>query len=252
VKPIELLGLVKVQELTTRQIRTWHIRIWVQCEGASAPVPFHEISDGEKQLLSVLGMMRFAAHDDSLFLLDEPDTHLNPSWKWSYLSLIKQVAGRNSNCHVVLTSHDPLTIAGLEQSQVQILFLDKDGNIRAEKPSVDPKGLGVSGVLRQVFWLTTTLDYETQATVEERNSLLARTLRIKADGVPVTPVLSEKLFALNVELDKLGLAYQSNYPQYDDYLRALDRRSLETSVTYTPEEIAAQNRFLEKIIEGLR
>jgi ABC-type multidrug transport system ATPase subunit len=152
VKPIELLGLVKVQELTTRQIRTWHIRIWVQCEGASAPVPFHEISDGEKQLLSVLGMMRFAAHDDSLFLLDEPDTHLNPSWKWSYLSLIKQVAGRNSNCHVVLTSHDPLTIAGLEQSQVQILFLDKDGNIRAEKPSVDPKGLGVSGVLRQVFF----------------------------------------------------------------------------------------------------
>jgi hypothetical protein len=100
--------------------------------------------------------------------------------------------------------------------------------------------------------LTTTLDYETQATVEERNSLLARTLRIKADGVPVTPVLSEKLFALNVELDKLGLAYQSNYPQYDDYLRALHRRSLETSVTYTPEEIAAQNRFLEKIIEGLR
>lgn len=176
------------------------IMIWVQRKGASKPVPFHEISDGEKQLLSVLGMMRFAAHDDSLFLLDEPDTHLNPSWKWSYLSLIKQVAGRNSNCHVILTSHDPLTIAGLEQSQVQVLFRDKDGDIRAEKPSVDPRGLGVSGVLRQVFGLATTLDYETQAIVEQRNSLLARTLRIKADGVLVPPELSEKLFALNDQL----------------------------------------------------
>jgi energy-coupling factor transporter ATP-binding protein EcfA2 len=39
------------------------VRIWVEREGADSEIPFHEISDGEKQLLSVLGMMRFAAHD---------------------------------------------------------------------------------------------------------------------------------------------------------------------------------------------
>jgi hypothetical protein len=60
------------------------VRIWVDREGAEGEIPFHEVSDGEKQLLSVLGMMRFAAHDHSLFLLDEPDTHLNPAWKWNY------------------------------------------------------------------------------------------------------------------------------------------------------------------------
>jgi ABC-type multidrug transport system ATPase subunit len=66
------------------------VRIWVYREGASDEIPFHEVSDGEKQLLTVLGMMRFAAHDQSLFLLDEPDTHLNPAWKWNYLSLSRR------------------------------------------------------------------------------------------------------------------------------------------------------------------
>ena len=36
------------------------VRIWVKREGANSEIPFHEISDGEKQLLSVLGMMRFS------------------------------------------------------------------------------------------------------------------------------------------------------------------------------------------------
>jgi predicted ATPase len=227
------------------------IRIWVQREGASTTIPFHEISDGEKQLLSVLGMMRFAAHDDSLFLLDEPDTHLNPAWKWNYLALIQEVAGLNSNCHLIMTSHDPLTVGGLEQSQVRILYHDSNGDVRADKPGVDPKGLGVSGVLRQIFGLATTLDPETQRIVERRNALLAQTLRNKADGVAVPPELSNELFALNDRLDKLGLAYQSNDPQYDAYLRAIHRTAQESSTAFTPEEITAQNRYLERIIEGL-
>lgn len=228
------------------------IRIWVRREGADTMVPFHEISDGEKQLLSVLGMMRFAAHDESLFLLDEPDTHLNPAWKWNYLSLIKRVAGRNSNCHVVMTSHDPLTIAGLEKSQVQILYRNAAGEVKAGSPETDPRGLGVAGVLRQVFGLATTLDPETQGLVERRNALLAATLRAEANGVDLSKPQVEALAQMNDELDALGLAYQSNDPEYDAYLRAVHRVDREASTTYSPEEIAVQNKILDQLIEGMR
>ncbi|KQP00338.1 hypothetical protein ASF32_00085 [Methylobacterium sp. Leaf91] len=228
------------------------IRIWVRREGADTTVPFHEISDGERQLLSVLGMMRFAAHDESLFLLDEPDTHLNPAWKWSYLSLIKQVAGKNSNCHLIMTSHDPLTIAGLERSQVQILYRNVKGEVKAASPEADPKGLGVAGVLRQVFGLATTLDPDTQGLVERRNDLLAKTLTLREQGLPVPDEAARRLASMNNELSALGLAYQSADPEYDDYLRALHRVDREVGTTYSPEQISAQNRMLEELIEGLR
>ncbi|MER8745287.1 AAA family ATPase [Mesorhizobium sp. M1004] len=220
------------------------IRIWVTREGASEAIPFHEISDGEKQLLSVLGMMRFAAHDESLFLLDEPDTHLNPAWKWNYLSFIKEVAGRNENCHVIMTSHDPLTIAGLEKSQVQVLFRGRDTEVKAAQPAVDPKGLGVSGVLRQIFGMATTLDAETQKLVDDRNALLVLPTRTELEDAD--------LFALNNKLDSLGLAYQSSNPAFEDFLRSLHRADREERGPYTPEEVEAQNRFMQEIVEGLR
>jgi ABC-type multidrug transport system ATPase subunit len=173
------------------------VRIWVDREGAEDEIPFHEVSDGEKQLLSVLGMMRFAAHDHSLFLLDEPDTHLNPIWKWNYLSLVKEVAGRNPNCHVIMATHDPLTIAGLEKSQVQILYRDgENGPVKATQPNVDPKGLGVAGVLRQVFGMPTTLDPETQKLIDDRNMLLQE--KEKGENI------KEELHKINAKLDALG------------------------------------------------
>ncbi len=51
-------------------------------------ITFNELSEGEQQLLMVLGLLKFTRSKESLFLLDEPDTHLNPAWKFDYLNLI--------------------------------------------------------------------------------------------------------------------------------------------------------------------
>ena len=48
--------------------------------------------------------------------IDEPDTHLNPHWQYNYLDLIRDwtgVAADAQSCHIVMTSHNPLTIAAL-------------------------------------------------------------------------------------------------------------------------------------------
>lgn len=59
------------------------VRVRVMRNGE--PILFTALSEGEKQLLTVIGLMQFTRHDESLFLLDEPDTHLNPKWKLRYL-----------------------------------------------------------------------------------------------------------------------------------------------------------------------
>ena len=56
------------------------IYIKVETRNIKKLLTFEDLSDGEQQLLTVLGLLKFTKENESLFLLDEPDTHLNPAW----------------------------------------------------------------------------------------------------------------------------------------------------------------------------
>ena len=56
------------------------IYIKVEKRNIKKLLTFEDLSDGEQQLLTVLGLLKFTKENESLFLLDEPDTHLNPAW----------------------------------------------------------------------------------------------------------------------------------------------------------------------------
>ncbi len=220
------------------------VRIWVRREGADRDLPFHEISDGEKQLLIVLGLMKFTGHEESLFLLDEPDTHLNPVWKWNYLSLIEEVAGNNPNSHLIMTSHDPLTIAGLCASQVQVMYRDAKGKTAARIPNVDPRGLGFTSVLTHIFGLPTTVDPATKSLLDKRNVLFRKMERSRQEDL--------ELLQISEQLSKLGFAMESRETEYALFLRAMHDVDTEETRAFTPEEIQAKNEIARKIVRQIR
>ena len=220
------------------------VRIWVRHDEVDGEIPFHEISDGEKQLLTVLGLMRFTGRDESLFLLDEPDTHLNPAWKWNYLQLVREVDQSNSENHVVMTSHDPLTMGGLKASQVQLMAYRDDGKLSVGPPSVEPRGLGFTSILTQIFGLPTTVDPETQELLDERNALLRTDSRTVEED--------HRLVALSSELKQLGFLVEDREPEYALFLRAYEGQRREGRTTYTPEEIAAKNKVARQILQDLQ
>lgn len=221
------------------------VRIWVRKENVEEELPFHEISDGEKQLLNVLGLIRFTGHQESLFLLDEPDTHLNPAWKRDYLQLIERVAGRNVDSHLIMTTHDALTISGLEAKQVQVLSHDRDGRVKVSRPVIDPRGLGVAGVLTDVFGLDSSLDLATQNKLDERNRLFA----ILEDYR--TPEQQQKLDELTIQLSSLGFRHASREPLYARFLQRLEHRRMNQQAAFTPEDIRNLNAVSDEIIEEL-
>ncbi|WP_158284294.1 AAA family ATPase [Azospirillum sp. TSO22-1] len=215
------------------------VRIWVEKENVDGEIPFHEISDGEKQLLSVLGLMRFTSQDESLFLLDEPDTHLNPNWKWDYLHLVKDVAQRGES-HIILTSHDPLTIGSLMASQVQVMSRSKDGTVTIRPPDVDPRGLGFTSILTQIFGLPTTLDPDTQKLLDERNQIVRLEQR--------TPEHDIRLIELNEKLKRLGFVIEDREPEYELFLRAMTEIKQESRSALTPEMIAQRNQVAKQML----
>lgn len=90
-------------------------------------VSFTQLSEGELQMLTVLGLMRITREDHCLFLLDEPDTHLNPIWKLRYFDDIEGVlnAGNGEATYgesqIIITTHDPMMVGSLRREQVHIL-----------------------------------------------------------------------------------------------------------------------------------
>jgi predicted ATPase len=216
------------------------VKIWVDKDKVNGEIPFHEISDGEKQLLSVLGLMRFTGREESLFLLDEPDTHLNPMWKWNYLNLINEVTSKNSESHIILTSHDPLTMGSLKASQVQVMSIsDKDKTI-VSPPRVDPRGLGFTNILTQIFGMPSTVDPDTQSKLDSRNALLRLEERSDAQ--------ERSLFEINKKLKGLGFLLEDREEEYLLFLRAFEDIKKDRFTVFSSEEIAARNEVAKKIL----
>jgi predicted ATPase len=195
------------------------VRIRVKLRKNDGSVTFRELSEGEQQLLTVLGLLRFTAEDESLFLLDEPDTHLNPRWCVDYLRYLKDFVGTAGNSeessHIVLTTHNPLAIAELVRQQVQILRRDDETRaIESRLPEIDPRGMGYAGIVTSdMFGLAAALDHHTQELLENKRKLTLKT-------EPLDDSEREELENINLELEGYGFRYSMRDPLFEEYLRA--------------------------------
>ena len=220
------------------------VRITVKMKNSKNLLTFGELSEGEQQLLTVIGLLKFTKESESLFLLDEPDTHLNPAWKLEYLPLIEKVVGNFENSHIIISTHDPLIIGGLLKSQVQIFEKDSRDKIVAHPPEIDPKGMGVAALLTsELFGLKTTLDLDTRNKVDRK-----RELSLKDD---LTQQESKDLINLANELGPLDFTRTIRDPLYDLFIRALMTREEFKKPVLTPTERREQEKIAKEIINEI-
>lgn len=201
------------------------VRIRVRLKKNDGSVTFRELSEGEQQLLTVLGLLRFTAEDESLFLLDEPDTHLNPRWSVDYISYLKNFISADAisrdTSHVLLTTHNPLAIAELDREQVQILQMcqvQEGGRRRivADHPEMAPRGMGYAAIVTSdMFGIASSLDQPTQILLETQRAFAAKST--------LTEDEQRKLDEVNAQLDRLGFRFFHPDDEFSRYLRLRDR-----------------------------
>lgn len=200
------------------------VRIRVKVEKSDGTLTFRELSEGEQQLIMVLGLLRFTREDESLFLLDEPDTHLNPAWSMEYLNYLKYVAGldaylnQNENSHIVLATHDPIVIASLKKEQIQIMKRDEvTMKVYSGLPLYDPKGLGVSGILTSdMFNLRSDLDSKTLDDLDEHAALFSKE--------KLTPKEKQRLADLQDTMRVSGFLDAYSDPYFSAFVKAWVRK----------------------------
>lgn len=241
-------ALFKALESTYISKLISEVRIKVKKE-IDGEVTFKELSEGEQQLLTVLGLLKFTKDEDSLILLDEPDTHLNPIWKWQYLEFLDNVVKRPDTTQIIINTHDPLVIGNLKKEEVRIFRRDlSSGKTVVEIPEYDPRGLGVDGILTSdLFGLPTTLDEMTQNKLELRNTLL-----IKQQNEILSSQDIEQLQSIHKELEALGFSNTFRDPLYQKFIIAYKKIFSENhKKSYTKEELEYQNDVALKILTEL-
>lgn len=214
------------------------VRIRVRLKKHDGTVTFRELSEGEQQLLTVLGLLRFTAESDSLFLLDEPDTHLNPRWAVDYLSYLRKFAGQNDgdreNSHILITTHNPLAIAELVKEQVQILQLTRnepENRIVAVHPELDPRGQGYAAIVTSdMFGIASTLDHPTHLLLERQ--------RAYAGKESLSQIELNDLSAINSKLERLGFRFFHPDEEYSRYLRVRSDAMRDRFNSSDPEKLA--------------
>ena len=226
-------------------------------------VSFTQLSEGELQMLTVLGLMRITREDHCLFLLDEPDTHLNPIWKLRYFDDIEGVLGDShvggfdssafdsgafdtsvGQSQILITTHDPMMVGSLKREQVHILRRD-GGSTVVDVPDEHPQGMGVTGLLKsELFGLSSTLDIETERRLFRRNELFVKSPRTLEEDA--------ELSRLSAELSDLGFSTADfRDPDYALFVRKMAQHRRFRKPVLTPEEQAEQDAIADSIIDEI-
>ncbi|HGS5265863.1 TPA: AAA family ATPase [Vibrio parahaemolyticus] len=221
--------LFKMLESTLLSEIISEVSIRVKISSSKEPLTFRELSEGEQQLLTVLGLLKFTGGKDSLFLLDEPDTHLNPSWAVKYLKFLREFVPNHETSHLLMVTHHPLAIAELKKEQVQVMWRDANLQVYAQEPEESPRGMGYGGILTSdMFGLRTTLDNSTERLLRLRRRFTEKT--------ELSPIQAGRLRKIDKALEGLGFTTAHWDEEYAQYLRM--RREVEREsevVTETPE-----------------
>jgi energy-coupling factor transporter ATP-binding protein EcfA2 len=204
-------------------------------------VRFTQLSEGEQQLLTVLGLLLFTQDDEVLYLLDEPDTHLNPVWTYDFLKLLQDNI-RADKGQLIVATHNPLMIGSLHKNQVRVLA-QADSRITAAEPEYDPIGIGVEGLLKsELYGLRSTLAPEVLQKLDRHYALLEKKDKTDAEQT--------ELMSLAAELNDLGVSRTHPNPYFEAFANAMARRrSPEPQTALSKEEIDSQAELADEVIK---
>ena len=213
-----------------------------------------DLSEGQRQLIKILGMLGVCKREDCLVLMDEPDAHMNPLWKYHIKEIIDNILNPEKkteepiNIQAIIATHDPLVINGVSKDYIRI-FERVDGYTKVRYPDTSTEGMGVDGLLRSEYYgMPSVLDSETQKKMDDKLDLL-----IKRQESKLTKKETNDLKKLTDELD--CMTFSSNIPTdpyYEEYVAAMHKIYKKvTKKVLTKVELAERKANAEKILQEI-
>lgn len=217
-------------------------------------VSTYDMSEGQRQLIKVLGMLGICKREDCLILMDEPDAHMNPMWKYGLKNIMDKCLEEATNAQAIIATHDPLVINGVPKEFIRIFSYneavrDNSGRpiTKVIEPFEDTAGMGIDGLLQsQYYRLKTTYDEPTSNKFKERQQLY-----IKLINNEILPEEKDKLKILTRELGSLPKSFTTIDFLYDDFIKVYRNSPLYSKEYLTFDELDRRRAEIEEIINAL-
>jgi len=124
---------------------------WIEKIDVDRPVLLKSLSDGEHQLLHSLGLCLLFRNTNSLFLLDEPETHFNPDWRSNFIARLRQCFQDSENSQeMLITTHSPFLISDCKPEQV-LVFDKQDKTVSVQHPDYNTLGASINKITLNTF-----------------------------------------------------------------------------------------------------
>lgn len=137
--------------------------------GVPEPILLKELSDGEHQLLHSLGLCLLFHNTNSLFLLDEPETHFNPEWRANFISRLRQCFPGQGDVsqEMLITTHSPFLISDSRPERVLVFSKDKETDaVSIRHPDYNTLGASINKITMSTFGKRETIGAYAQAILD--------------------------------------------------------------------------------------
>ncbi|OEB81793.1 hypothetical protein BBM86_12190 [Vibrio parahaemolyticus] len=112
---------------------------------------YDRLSDGEHQLIQVIGSLILFGDQQSLFILDEPESHFNPEWRIEFVDIINNYVGL-SNLELIISTHSPFVLSACKSERVLHFKKDSEGCVAIQPMgNVETYGASFDSLLASVF-----------------------------------------------------------------------------------------------------
>lgn len=138
-------------------------------------VCFDDLSDGEAQLMQVLAASTIFGLGQSLFLFDEPETHLNPSWRTYFHTYLEKALNLNDegveDSQIFLSTHSPFMISSLKKENVFFFERNHNGLIDLKPVEEETYGASFDVIIKRYFGLRSLISHSVIDEIREQLEL---------------------------------------------------------------------------------
>lgn len=112
---------------------------------------YDRISDGEHQLIQIIGSLILFGGQQSLFILDEPESHFNPEWRIEFVDVINKYVDL-SKLELIISTHSPFVLSACKSERVLHFKKSQEGCIAIQSlGNVETYGASFDSLLTSVF-----------------------------------------------------------------------------------------------------
>ncbi len=129
------------------------------------------LSSGEKQLFYRFVYLQTLEIQNSIIMVDEPETSLHPMWQQQLVKLYQSIGTNNQ---IILATHSPHILASVKPENIFLLNV-KDSKIEAihlKDTDLKTKGVETNRILKEIMGVTKLMDEETSADMINLNQFI--------------------------------------------------------------------------------